>query len=367
MTSGRIKTIIAAAAIAVPVVGWAGPASAAPPVNCGATVHGSVVLKHDLHCHGAGVMLTSGTLNLNHHTISGDGTGNGVVVAGASATIKNGRISSFANGVTADVDGAAVTLDYLTISQSTGAAVDGTTINFASLNKVTLKDNPGDALVVIAPNSASVSHSTIIGSGRAIALVADGEARVSDTTLDSNTVGVYCSEGLVSVNHSMISNNSTGASLFECEGSDFTSSGFVGNHGSGIAETDAFTFTASPTLTVSHDVFYKNGTGLTLSAQGRADVIRDSAFVSNGSGIVAQPCDACDLVPADQLISNYFAYNTADGANWGYGEVTVTHNRFISNGGWGFIAGAGATVTNGGGNTAHKNHSGNCSGLTCAS
>ena len=366
MASGRIKIIIATAAMAAPVAAWAGPAGAATPVACGSTVHGSATLHRDLHCYGDGVTVLSGTLNLNRHTISGDGTGSGVVVAGASATVKNGHIAKFATGVTADVDGAAVTLDYLTITGVSGVAVDGTTINSVSLNKVTLRDNPGDALLVTSPGTASVSHSTISGNGRGVALVDDGQAIVADTVIDSNSYGIYCSEGLVSVDHSIVSRNSTGAELGLCEGSTFTSSGFAYNNGSALAETDAYTITANPTLTVSHVVFYKNGTGLSLSAPGRADLIRDSAFVGNDAGIVAQPCDSCDLVPNDQLVSNYFASNTSDGANWGYGKVTVSRNRFVNNGGWGFIAGAGAKAVNGGGNIARGNHSGNCSGLACA-
>ncbi len=85
MKSGLIKVITAAAAVAAPVVGWAAPAAATTVVSCGSTVHGSVTLKHDLHCHGDGVTVLSGTLNLNHHTISGDGTGSGVVAGGAES------------------------------------------------------------------------------------------------------------------------------------------------------------------------------------------------------------------------------------------------------------------------------------------
>jgi hypothetical protein len=151
------KLVVAAAVIAAPVVGLASPAAATTSVGCGSTVSGHPTLKHDLHCHGDGVTLLGGTLNLNHHTITGDGTGNGIVVAGAKATIKNGNIAKFGTGVTATVDDAVVTLDHVTISRITGTAVDGTTINKANLSHVSLRDNKGDALVVIAPNEASVS------------------------------------------------------------------------------------------------------------------------------------------------------------------------------------------------------------------
>lgn len=366
MTSGRIKITIAAVAMAAPVAAWSAPAAAVTTVSCGSTVHGSVTLTHDLHCHGDGVTVRSGTLNLNHHVISGDGAGSGVIVAGPKAVIRNGSVKDFFLGVTANVDGAAVSLSYLTVASVNGMAVDGTSINTATLNHVTIRDS-ADAIFVTAPNTVSVTDSQLSGNQRAITLVNDGHASADGTTIESNGYGIFCTEGLVSVSRSLIARNGTGADLFDCEGSRFTSSGFVGNHGSAIAEDEAFADFANPTLTVSRDVFYKNGTGLSLSAQGRADVIRDSAFVNNGSGIVAQPCDACDVVPNDQLVSNYFASNTSDGANWGFGNVTVSRNRFFNNGVWGFIAGPGATVTDGGGNIAHGNHAGNCRGLTCAS
>lgn len=367
MTSGRIKIIIAAAAMVAPVAAWAGPAGAATPVACGSTVHGSATLHRDLHCHGDGVTVLSGTLNLNRHTISGDGTGSGVVAGGPKVTIKNGSISKFFIGVTASADGTAVSLDHVAISNTTDRAVDGEAINSVSLTNVTLRDNAGSGLLVISPSKASMSHSVIVRNGYGVALVFDGSVDIKDSVLDSNRVGLYCSQGQAFVTHSAFSRNDTGVSVSECEGSSFTSSAFVENKTSGLEETEAYADFAKPTLTLSHDAFYKNGTGLALSAPGRADVIRDSAFVGNDAGIVAQPCDSCDLVPNDQLVSNYFASNTSDGANWGYGKVTVSRNRFVNNGGWGFIAGAGAKAVNGGGNIARGNHSGNCSGLACAS
>lgn len=367
MTSGRIKVITAAVVMAAPVAAWAAPAAAASPVGCGTTVQGSVTLHRDLHCHGDGVTVLSGTLNLNHHMISGDGTGSGVLVGGANTTIRNGHIAKFATGVTAIADNAGVTLSYLILSQMTGTAVDGLTINSIKLSHVTLRDNTGDALVVTAPNTASVSHSTISRNGRGIVLAADGAADVNDTLVESNGVGLYCSQGLVSVSRSAFVRNVTGVSVAECEGSVFTSSAFVENTSTGIAETEDYATPGQPTLTISHDIFFKNATGLALSAAGRADAISDNAFVANANGIVASCGFACDLVPSDRLASNYFASNTSDGANWGFGHVTVARNRFVNNGGWGFIAGADASVTNGGGNIAHGNHGGNCSGLTCAS
>ena len=82
---------------------WSTPAQA-QAWACGATVSGTVNLNHDLHCHGDGLVLLHGSLNLHGHTIYGDGTGTGVAVAGDTGTadaaaITNGTITGFVVGV----------------------------------------------------------------------------------------------------------------------------------------------------------------------------------------------------------------------------------------------------------------------------
>lgn len=70
---------------------------------CGSTVTASLTLTSDLNCSGSDgldVGHDSIVINLNGHTITGDGTSNGISVASHNnVTIENGVITTFATGV----------------------------------------------------------------------------------------------------------------------------------------------------------------------------------------------------------------------------------------------------------------------------
>lgn len=83
------------------------PALAAP-VGCGAVLTSNTTLQNDLSCSGPGAALVIGadniTVNLNGHTLTGDGTGVGIDNSGgfAHVTIKNGTIAGFGEGIRAE-------------------------------------------------------------------------------------------------------------------------------------------------------------------------------------------------------------------------------------------------------------------------
>ncbi|MDQ1485837.1 MAG: hypothetical protein QOJ62_1530, partial [Actinomycetota bacterium] len=115
-------------------------------------------------------------------------------------------------------------------------------------------------------------------------------------------------------------------------------------------------------------VFQGNGTGLHLTPFAMTTVVRDSVFRANGAGIVMDACNVGEtcLPVNDEFVGNVFTRNRGDGISWGYGTVSLSRNHFVSNRGWGFVAAAGTTVTDGGGNSAHGNVAGQCRGLTCS-
>lgn len=77
-------------------IGCAGVAAADGPA-CGATLTVDTTLTSDLTCSGDGLIVGSGaTLDLGGHTISGTGTGRGVVLFG---TVRNGTVTGFGDGV----------------------------------------------------------------------------------------------------------------------------------------------------------------------------------------------------------------------------------------------------------------------------
>lgn len=75
------------------------------PVGCGAVLTANTTLESDLDCSGSAAALVIGadkvTVNLNGHTLTGDGTGIGIDNSGgfAHVTIKNGTIAGFGEGI----------------------------------------------------------------------------------------------------------------------------------------------------------------------------------------------------------------------------------------------------------------------------
>jgi Periplasmic copper-binding protein (NosD) len=108
-------TAAAAAALGAVLTPHSSAGSPAPAARlravslaCGSTVTTSVTLATDLtDCPGRGVTVAAAhvTLNLNGHTISGQGSFYGVYVSSGSVTVENGTIHSFSVGVQLFGDG----------------------------------------------------------------------------------------------------------------------------------------------------------------------------------------------------------------------------------------------------------------------
>ncbi|HEY0871560.1 MAG TPA: hypothetical protein VGD55_14275, partial [Acidothermaceae bacterium] len=98
--------------------------------------------------------------------------------------------------------------------------------------------------------------------------------------------------------------------------------------------------------------------------------VSKSVFTLNGTGILMDACASADapcLPIVDQFTSNRFGQNHGNGVTWGYGTVTMASNQFQDNSGWGFWAGLGTTVVDGGGNNAQGDNAGDCNGgLVCS-
>jgi hypothetical protein len=97
----KIQTMLLSALVA----GLAVCGASARPVTCGAVLTSDITLRSDLACSGSGAALVVGaaniTVDLNGHTLTGDGTGVGIDNSGgfAHVTIKNGAIAGFGEGI----------------------------------------------------------------------------------------------------------------------------------------------------------------------------------------------------------------------------------------------------------------------------
>ena len=94
---------LAAGAVALPVA-----SAHAATVACGQVVTADVKLAADLNCSGSALTIGAGgvTVDLNGHTITGDGTGQGIGIQGANpnsiltkTTVRNGGISNFGTAI----------------------------------------------------------------------------------------------------------------------------------------------------------------------------------------------------------------------------------------------------------------------------
>jgi len=357
----------------LPVTALAAP-TITTAVRCGSTITGPAALTHDLHCHGNAVTLSSGTLDLRHHTITGDGTGTGVTIgtdtsdSSIAATVENGTLTHFNTGVASPFGvGQQLNVKDVSIKHSVdGVNTDGMSV---SIDHVSLSYVSDTAIINDGGRDVTVTHSTIAHAGFAIFVDLDGAVTVSDTTVTKSVSAISCSEGLVTLNRVIVADNTQGIDLFECEGSLISDSAFVNNSKAATYEDEGFVDFASPTLTVKRVLFQGNQVGLHLSVQAMAVSVSDSIFRMNGTGILMDRCganDTCIPQVADSFTNNLFVQNRGNGVTWGYASVTMTKNHFVSNGGWGFYAASGTTVVDGGGNTATANHSGDCHGLQCA-
>jgi len=94
----RVRVLVLAAVLSL-MLASARSAQAAP-IACGNTITASVKLTADLVCSGDGlVVLGDNTVvNFEGHSLTGHGTGTGIITAGESIFIKNGTIQNFAEG-----------------------------------------------------------------------------------------------------------------------------------------------------------------------------------------------------------------------------------------------------------------------------
>src|SRR4051794_36271364 len=101
---GRWIAALAAAAALSTVVAGAVRAVVTTPISCGDSITKSIVVANDLPCTGTALVINANgvTLNLNGHTLTGDGDdiGNGVEAQNFSnLTIENGTVTGFHYGI----------------------------------------------------------------------------------------------------------------------------------------------------------------------------------------------------------------------------------------------------------------------------
>jgi Right handed beta helix region len=206
--------IAAAALTGLGVVAALANASAAAPstsVACGDTITVSTKLSKDLTCTGPG--LTVGgkgiTLDLGGHTVSGSDPTNGaigVLVAGADATIVNGKVRDFDTGVElsspATVRGVSAIGNFFGVQSTAGGRFLG--------NRLAENLAYGLYLAGCAAGPVKIAQNVVTRNGFGGLLLAGGSCPVTvsgNTVSFSGSFGITAIDAVVSFTGNTVSSN----------------------------------------------------------------------------------------------------------------------------------------------------------------
>lgn len=320
------RAIITSAAFALAAALGVAPAVAAD-VNCGDVVTSAVVLTHDLDCAGNGLIAGAGNvvIDLNGHTLSGNGTLAGVSVRAphSGVTVRNGFISGFDEGVVLDSNSGNV-VDKLVISGSyRGINVANSSGN--TIEKNTIQGSSGDGIRLGGSDNNLVAKNLVSGSPFGIS-VADG----SDGNLVAKNAVSGGNPGF-----------SFGISVFSNSDNNVVDRNIV----SGMALVGILIQSQSDNTVVVKNVAYGNG--------------QDGIRVEAGAGPFTGD-------PVGTILDRNITYgNGDDGIDIDSPSATLVKNLSTYNGDLGIEAVPG--VTDGGGNIAFGNgNTAQCTGLVCA-
>jgi parallel beta-helix repeat protein len=206
------------------VTGIVPPATASD--LCGTTILANLTLDHDLTCSGNGLIVGADgvTIDLNGHTITGSGTGNGILATGRSGVvITGGTIRNFTIGVQLVASTGVLVKEIRAIANRDGIfliASSGNTIteNFASQNSrvgvmlrpgainnstqnlVTeniLSDNTNGVILVETPSANIFKENIITGSSNAGIALNGGVSGnlIQENAFTGNAAGILLNVG----------------------------------------------------------------------------------------------------------------------------------------------------------------------------
>ncbi len=332
----RIPTSLAVA-LAAGLVTAATPAEAAgynQPVACGSHIAADAVLTKDLLCKGAGLILAPGvTLDLNGHTLTGDGTGVAIsVVDGHDNAVVDGKIRNWEGGInfvgpdSEDLkplrlaglrfidaplrfEAAAVTIDRSHLLRSpvfpagssltVRKSVLRSSSTFGELNVVTVVDSLviGGGLALDENNSLIITRSRLNGTGYAgWPLVCSADVSITDSEVTNYSAPIsranFCELRVV--------------------GTRFT------NNPDGAIESE---FSDTPTV-VSNSTFRNSG----VAISGSSLQVTGSRFVGNTIGV------AIDDPVGSVITGSVFRRNTSSGVYTDGTGLAVGSNKAVNNG-----------------------------------
>ena len=211
MTVYRILLASLAAVALVAVAPEANGKGGTPITSCGQSVTTNAVLAQDLACTGHGILVNAPhvTIDLNGHTLTGDGGAldNGVWVLASRVTVKNGVLRGFGVGLLASG-----VVDHLSIVNvaASGNSVFGFDLEDDSISVASssASANTSDGIIVLG-NAFSIRSSTTSSNGDN-GINIDGAAPKITSVISSGnrSTGIFANHAtLGSVKSSTVSGN----------------------------------------------------------------------------------------------------------------------------------------------------------------
>jgi parallel beta-helix repeat protein len=389
-----------------------GPAQARAPLSCGTRITADTTLHADLvDCPNAGIVIGADdiTLDLNGHTIDGDGRpvsscpddhGCDLGVDNSTGhrglTVTGGSVRQFAVGVLVGQGAvhnrlkevtASVNSDFgIVVIQSTGTVIEGGAMT----------DNGTSGLLVADSPRTRIRHDSVSGShGYGVALFGVDESSIVRNTLRHNDHGILCDACRGDAIKRNVVTHSGGSSIDIGNGAadNRVEHNRLTDNGDGIVGTNAYDNVISHNV-VTGTGFYgfpdAGGFGLILDGSARNNVNHNVITGGRGPAVLVTSLESpapsrdnlvshnlvdsrlADGIAVDNgatgnlVIDNQASGNGDDGIDVDAPTTTVTRNTADRNHDLGIVAGAG--VSDGGGNHATGNGDpAQCVGVACAS
>jgi parallel beta-helix repeat protein len=327
-----LAALAAAGAALVLAVGAEGSPSKAQAVSCGDTITQSVKLTADLHCSASdGLDVGAGhvTIDLGGHTIYGASPYNGVADDGYPyATIKNGAIDGFENGVYLHAAPES-TVTGIAARNDPGVAIDVDSSAFTTVSKATVVAY-GYEGVYLQTNGSSLTNSTVAAAanpvGVGVVVWGSGDSVSGNTVFGSAKAGILVQYGggnQVTKNRIQGAGND-GIRLYDTQGAVLSGNTVSGSAGIGILIENA----SDGTTLSKNTVFASALDGIEIAADSLGSLITSNVSSGNrNSGIDVENSD-----PSSRLGKNTAGLNALDGVIGAVGVTDLGGNHGSDNG-----------------------------------
>ncbi|MEY2474606.1 MAG: large repetitive protein [Actinomycetota bacterium] len=333
----RRRLFTALALVSAGMLVNAAPAGAATKITCGQVITVNTTLANDLHdCHTNGLVIGADnvTLDLNGHTIDGDGRSDtdGVEAFGHDGvTVRNGVVQQFAVGV-ALLKGSRLSATDLTLTNHRHVGVFADTVHGLTVQRVNASSIAFPGIFATRSSDAQITGNTVRRSGGGIVVSATTRAAVTGNQL--TRIGCIGIEVFGATTYSLFDGNTvTGGgceALVLADGSSnnaVTRNTFTGNDGGiGLLEADDNVLSGN---VIRHNHF--SGTYVAGASGNRLDgnVLADNGEGSEG-GIHVGP-DGSTLARGNSLTRNTITGSIGDGILVDAGSPSTMLDRNISN------------------------------------